>query len=112
MLIKRGEEDGTGIERNTSLDASEIRALYTEVVEMKQTQQQQGQEITKINVTLENDIKTQLQLLGEGQQGMNEKFAKLDKVAEDVEEIKVKVTALENVTKDNTAQIKDIRIAK
>lgn len=91
---------------------SEIRALYTEVVEMKQTQQQQGQEITKINVTLENDIKTQLQLLGEGQQGMNEKFAKLDKVAEDVEEIKVKVTALENVTKDNTAQIEDIRIAK
>ena len=82
---------------------SEIRALYTEVVEMKQTQQHQGQEITKINVTLENDIKTQLQLLGEGQQGMNEKFA---------EEIKVKVTALENVTKDNTAQIKDIRIAK
>ena len=91
---------------------SEIRALYTEVVEMKQTQQHQGQEITKINVTLENDIKTQLQLLGEGQQGMNEKLAKLDKVAEDVEEIKVKVTALENVTKDNTAQIKDIRIAK
>ena len=91
---------------------SEIRALYTEVVEMKQTQQHQGKEITKINVTLENDIKTQLQLLGEGQQGMNEKFAKLDKVAEDVEEIKVKVTALENVTKDNTAQIKDIRIAK
>ena len=91
---------------------SEIRALYTEVVEMKQTLQHQGQEITKINVTLENDIKTQLQLLGEGQQGMNEKFAKLDKVAEDVEEIKVKVTALENVTKDNTAQIKDIRIAK
>ena len=91
---------------------SEIRALYTEVVEMKHTQQHQGQEITKINVTLENDIKTQLQLLGEGQQGMNEKFAKLDKVAEDVEEIKVKVTALENVTKDNTAQIKDIRIAK
>lgn len=91
---------------------SEIRALYTEVVEMKQTQQHQGQEITKINVTLENDITTQLQFLGEGQQGMNEKFAKLDKVAEDVEEIKVKVTALENVTKDNTAQIKDIRIAK
>lgn len=78
---------------------------------MKQTQQQ-GQEITKINVTLENDIKTQLQLLGEGQQGINEKFAKLDKVAEDVEEIKVKVTALENITKDNTAQIQDIRIAK
>ena len=41
-----------------------------------------------------------------------EKFAKLDKVAEDVEEIKVKVTALEAVTKDNTAQIRDLRIVK
>ena len=50
--------------------------------------------------------------LAEGQKGINEKFAKLDQVAEDVEEIKVKVTALENVTKNNTAQIKDIRIAK
>ena len=69
-------------------------------------------DITKINVTLENDVKTQLKLLGEGQQMVIEKFAKLDKVAEDVEEIKVKVTALEAVTKDNTAQIRDLRIVK
>ena len=83
-------------------DLSEVKADLSEVKERT----------TKIEVTLENDIKTQLQLLGEGQQGMNEKFAKLDKVAEDVEEIKIKVSALANVTKDNTAQIKDIRIAK
>ena len=76
-------------------DLSEVKADLSEVKERT----------TKIEVTLENDIKTQLQLLGEGQQGM-------DKVAEDVEEIKIKVSALENVTKDNTAQIKDIRIAK
>lgn len=50
--------------------------------------------------------------LAEGQANMNEKFAKLDKVAEDVEEIKIKVSALESVTKDNTSQIKDIRLAK
>ena len=58
------------------------------------------------------DIKTRLQLLTEGQQGMNDKFRKLDLVAEDVEEIKHKVTALEAVTKDNTSQIKDIRAVK
>lgn len=91
---------------------SEIRSIHTEMSEMKQAQQQQGQEITKINVTLENDIKTQLQLLMEGQDGMNEQFQKLDQVAEDVEEIKVKVTALENVTRDNTSQIRELKIAK
>ena len=91
---------------------SEIRSIHTEMSEMKQAQQQQGQEITKINVTLENDIKPQLQLLMEGQDGMNEQFQKLDQVAEDVEEIKVKVTALENVTRDNTSQIRELKIAK
>ena len=70
------------------------------------------QRTTKIEITLENDIKTRLQLLTEGQQGMNDKFRKLDLVAEDVEEIKHKVTALEAVTKDNTSQIKDIRAVK
>ena len=57
-------------------------------------------------------LEKKVDALAEGQKGIKEKFAKLDQVAEDVEEIKVKVTALENVTKNNTAQIKDIRIAK
>ena len=92
------------LDKVTSMDAR-LGAVESDMADMKT-------DITKINVTLENDVKTQLKLLGEGQQMVIEKFAKLDKVAEDVEEIKVKVTALENVTKDNTAQIKDIRIAK
>ena len=57
-------------------------------------------------------MQDRLAVLLDGMSGMNEKFSKLDKVAEDVEEIKIKVSALENVTKDNTAQIKDIRIVK
>lgn len=59
-------------------------------------------------VTLEKKV----DLLIEGQQGINEKFQKLDTVADDVEEIKAKVTALENITKDNTSQIRELRIAK
>lgn len=59
-------------------------------------------------VTLEKKV----DLLLEGQQGINEKFQKLDTVADDVEEIKAKVTALENITKDNTSQIRELRIAK
>ena len=59
-------------------------------------------------VTLEKKV----DLLLEGQQGINDKFKKLDQVAEDVEEIKAKVTALETVTKDNTSQIRELKIAK
>ena len=91
---------------------SEIRSIHTETSEIKQAQYQQGQEITKINIKLENDVDKKIDLLLEGQQGMNEKFQKLDQVAENVEEIKAKVTALEAVTRDNTSQIKELRIAK
>lgn len=66
----------------------------------------------RINIKLEHDVKTQLHLLGKGQQMVIDKFAKLDQVAEDVEEIKTKVTALEAVTKDNTSQIRELKIAK
>lgn len=91
---------------------SEIRSIHTEMSEMKQTQQQQGQEIAKINMTLDHNISKQLELLGEGQQMVIDKFKQLDQVAEDVEDIKDTVNALEAITKSNTTQIKELRIAK
>ena len=68
--------------------------------------------MTKMEIHQENVTDKNIQLLLEGQQGMNEKFQKLDQVAENVEEIKAKVTALDAVTRDNTSQIKELRIAK
>ena len=68
--------------------------------------------MTKMEIHQENVTDKNIQLLLEGQQGMNEKFQKLDQVVENVEEIKAKVTALEAVTRDNTSQIKELRIAK
>ena len=68
--------------------------------------------MTKIEITLENNVGTRLQLLTEGQQGMNEQFQKLDQVAEDVEEIKVKVSALEEASRSQASQIQELRIAK
>lgn len=91
---------------------SEIRSIHTEMSEMKQAQQQQGQEIAKINMTLDHNISKQLELLGEGQQMVIDKFKQLDQVAEDVEDIKDTVNALEAITKSNTTQIKELRIAK
>ena len=68
--------------------------------------------MTKMEIHQENVTDKNIQLLLEGQQGMNEKFRKLDKMAEDVEEIKVKVSALEETSKSQASQIKELRIAK
>ena len=90
-----------------------MRMMMREEMEpIKQDLADVKQRTTKIEFTLEHDVSKRLQLLTEGQQGMNDKFKKLDQVAEDVEEIKAKVTALEAVTKDNTSQIRELKIAK
>lgn len=86
---------------------SEIRGISRRMDTMEDDIQSVKADVAQIPT-----MQDRLAVLLDGMSGMNEKFAKLDKVAEDVEEIKVKVTALETVTKDNTAQIKDIRIAK
>ena len=59
-------------------------------------------------VTLEKKV----DLLLEGQQGMNEKFAKLDAVAEDVEDIKLTVRAMEAVIQRNSKDIQNLRAVK
>lgn len=57
--------------------------------------------ITKIEILVENDIDKKLDLLGEGQLGMNEKFRQLDKLAEKVEDIQTTVEVLKFITVKN-----------
>ena len=83
----------------------EMRAMREDLSEVKQR-------VTKIEVTQEQVTNKNIQLLMEAHTGTREKLEKLDKVAEDVEEIKIKVSALESVTRDNTSEIQDIRLAK
>lgn len=59
-------------------------------------------------VTLEKKV----DLLLDGMAGMNEKFAKLDAVAEDVEDIKLTVRAMEAVTQRNSKDIQNLRAVK
>ena len=58
------------------------------------------------------DLEKKVGLILEGQAGMNEKFAKLDTVAEDVEEIKLTVRAMEAVTQRNSNDIQKLRAVK
>lgn len=89
-----------------------LQAILGEIREVKAEQQRQGEEITKINIRLENDVDKKINLLLEGQRGMNEKFEKLDQVAEDVEEIKLTTRALEAVTQRNSNDIRNLRAVK
>lgn len=66
----------------------------------------------KADVAQIPDMRRDINLLLEGQQGINEKFSKLDQMAEDVEEIKIKVSALEEVSRSQASQIREIRLAK
>ena len=99
------ESDMTGVKQDLAGVKQDLASVKQDLADVKQR-------TTKIEITLENDIKTQLNLLTEGQQGMNDKFKQLDQVAEDVEDIKDTVNVLEAVTKTNTTQIKELRIAK
>ena len=93
-------------------DGEILQAILEKVTGLESDMSGVKTEISKINMTLEHDVSKQLKLLGEGQQMVIDKFQKLDQVANDVEEIKAKVTALEAVTKDNTSQIRELKIAK
>jgi len=79
---------------------------------LEQGQAKLEQEVTKINITLENEVNKKLNLLFEGQQGMNEKFVKLDTIADDVEKIKITVNALEAMTRTNCTEIKKLKLVK
>lgn len=51
-------------------------------------------EVTSIKVTQENVTNKNIQLLMEGQKGMNDKFKRLDVLEEKVEDIQVAVSVL------------------
>ena len=84
-----------------------LRTLKADNAEIREDLQSVKADTARL-VTMEKT----LGLLMEAQGETREKVKRLDKVAEDVEEIKIKVSALESVTRDNTSEIKDIRLAK
>ena len=99
--------------RMSSMDArmssieDDMRTLKADNAEIREDLQSVKADTARL-VTMEKT----LGLLMEAQGETREKVKKLDKIADDVEEIKIRVSALEGVTKENTLQIKDIRIAK
>ena len=89
-----------------------LQAILSELKDIKQVQSQQGAEISKINLTLENEVAKNIRLLIEAQTETKAKMEKLDEVAERVEDIQITVNAMEAVTKQNCTDIKRLRAVK
>lgn len=89
-----------------------LQALYNDLQSIKKTVETTNERLTKMEIAQENVVIKNMQLLLEGQKGMNEQLQKLDQLSADTEDVRIKVTALEEVTRSNTSQIKELRIAK
>ena len=66
----------------------------------------------KADVAQIPDVRRDINLILEGQQGINDKFASLDKTEESMENLKVRVFALEEASKKQASQIRELRMAK
>ena len=66
----------------------------------------------KADVAQIPDVRRDINLILEGQQGINDKFAALDKTEESMENLKVRVFALEEASKKQASQIRELRMAK
>ena len=101
------EDDMRTLKADNAEIREDLRTLKADNAEIREDLQSVKADTARL-VTMEKT----LGLLMEAQGETREKVKRLDKVAEDVEEIKIRVSALEGVTKENTSQIKDIRLAK
>lgn len=86
---------------------SEIRGISRRMDTMEDDIQSVKADVAQIPT-----MQDRLSVLLDGMSGMNEKFAKLDAVAEDVEDIKLTVRAMEAVTQRNSKDIQNLRAVK
>ena len=96
LLSTEKNPDTRNIKEENEMDNQELlQALRQIIREEVHTELQPIQnEVTSIKVTQENVTNKNIQLLMEGQKGMNEKFKRLDDLEEKVEDIQVAVSVL------------------
>ncbi len=81
-----------------ALESMMDKKLNESLTPIKSELENINKRMTRIEVTLENDIVKELNLLGEGQQVVIEKFHQLDKLTEKVEDIQNTVEVLKAIT--------------
>ena len=112
------------LERNdlqaiAELIRSEVQPILEDVAELKQDISDLKQEVsyikervTKIEVVQENVTNKNIQVLFEGQQGMNEKFRKLDRMEMTLNDVKSDTEVIKGVVASHSKSIQDLKLAK
>ena len=89
-----------------------LSPIREDLSEIKDRVEQIETRTTKMEIIQENVTNKNIHLLLEGQQGINDKFAALDETEESVENLKVRVFALEEASKKQASQIRELRAAE
>ena len=84
-------EDVTGLREDMVDIRGKVTSLREDMADVKQR-------VTKIEIIQENVTNKKIDALGEGFQGVNEKFRRLDELEEKVEDIRLTVSVLKALT--------------
>lgn len=104
--------------RGLHSDITELRGdtaeLRGNVAELRRDQRDMRDDLQslKADVSLIPGMRRDIDLILESQQGINEKFAGLDMVTEDVAGLHIRVSALEGASRSHTEEIRELRLAK
>ena len=84
-------------------------ALSERLASIEQGQQEIIEDVLKVKIKIENDIDKKMQLLLEGQQGMNEQLAVLQQVSRNLDTLQEDMTAVKGAVTSHSDQIKMLR---
>ncbi len=91
---------------------ADVSELKTDVTLLKKDVADLKTRVTKIEVVQEAVTNKQIQLLIEGQQGMNEKFRKLDRIDQELTDVASQVEVVQQVVTQHSGSIRALQTAK
>ena len=103
MVDVRGEvtslrEDMNSVREDVNSLREDMVNVRGEVTSLREDMADVRQRVTKIEIIQENVTNKKIDALGEGFQGVNEKFRRLDELEEKVEDIRLTVSVLKALT--------------
>lgn len=96
------KSDMQDIKSETQDMKSDMQSMQSDIVEIKNR-------TVKIEVTLENEIRPNIQLMMEGHKGLVDTIHDIKKDTSRIERIETELFATREITKDNVQSIKDLQ---
>lgn len=91
---------------------SDMQSMQSDIIGMKSDISEIKNRTVKIEVTLENEIRPNIQLLMEGHKGLVDTMHDIKKDTSRIEVMETELFATKEVTKDNVQSIKNLQIKR